>query len=44
VIPHFKRTNQRMRASEAALREVRDPLAAEQTAAIEAFRERHLQP
>ncbi len=41
VIPHFKRTNQRMRSSEARLREVREPLAQAQQEAITAFRARH---
>lgn len=41
VIPHFKRTNVRMRRSEARLREVREPLAQAQTDAISAFRARH---
>lgn len=41
VIPHFKGTSRRMQRSEAALRAVRDPLAAEQQQAIQAFRARH---
>lgn len=41
VIPHFKRTSVRMQRSEAVLRESREPLVSEQTAAIEAFRARH---
>ncbi len=41
VIPHFKRTNVRMQTSEAALRAVREPLAAAQGEAIEAFRAKH---
>lgn len=41
VIPHFKQTNRRMQRSEAALREVREPLAAAQQEAITAFRQRH---
>jgi limonene 1,2-monooxygenase len=41
VIPHFKRTNIRMKESEAALRVVRDGLAAAQLEAIADFRARH---
>jgi limonene 1,2-monooxygenase len=41
VVPHFKGTHRRMQNSEAALRAVRDPLAAEQLQAIAAFRARH---
>ncbi|MGE0486243.1 MAG: LLM class flavin-dependent oxidoreductase [Gammaproteobacteria bacterium] len=41
VIPHFKHTHRRMQASEAALRTVRDDLAARQLDAIAAFRARH---
>ena len=41
VISHFKKTNVRMRQSEAVLRAVRDPLAQAQQEAIAAFRARH---
>ena len=41
VIPHFKATTVRMQRSEAALREIREPLVEAQSAAIEAFRTRH---
>jgi limonene 1,2-monooxygenase len=43
VIPHFKKTNRRMKSSEAALREVRDRLAAEQMEAIGAYTAKHSQ-
>ena len=43
VIPHFKRTNVRMKRSEADLRKVRDPLAQAQQDAITDYRERHIQ-
>lgn len=42
VIPHFKRTNVRMKKSEAALRQVRDDLAGKQQAAINDYRQRHM--
>ncbi|MEM7468139.1 MAG: LLM class flavin-dependent oxidoreductase [Pseudomonadota bacterium] len=42
VIPHFKRTNVRMKKSELALREVRDALAGKQQTAIDEYRERHM--
>ncbi|MFA7597537.1 MAG: hypothetical protein WCY92_14410, partial [Novosphingobium sp.] len=41
VIPHFKKTNRRLRQSELDARAVREHLAAEQQAAIEAFAARH---
>jgi len=41
VIPHFKRTNVRMKASEANMRQVRAPLAQAQQEAINDFRQRH---
>lgn len=41
VIPHFKGTTRRMKLSEAALRAVRDPLAAKQWDAINAFSAQH---
>jgi limonene 1,2-monooxygenase len=41
VIPHFKKTNVRMKRSEADLRKVRVPLAAAQQDAIRDFRARH---
>jgi limonene 1,2-monooxygenase len=41
VIPHFKKTNVRMKRSEADLRKVREPLAAAQQDAIRDFRARH---
>jgi len=41
VIPHFKRTNVRMKASEASMRQVRAPLAQAQQEAINDFRQRH---
>jgi len=41
VIPHFKRTNVRMKASEANMRQVRGPLAQAQQEAINDFRQRH---
>ena len=43
VIPHFKKTNRRMKISEAKLREVREPLAQAQQEAIDAFRNKHLE-
>ena len=42
VIPHFKRTNVRMKKSEAALRQVRDDLANQQQEAINDYRDRHM--
>ncbi len=41
VIPHFKQTNRRLKQSELATRAVRDELAAQQSAAIGAFAEKH---
>ena len=41
VIPHFKKTNRRLKQSELATRAVRDKLAAEQQAAIGAFTAKH---
>lgn len=41
VIPHFKKTNRRLKMSEAATRAVRDDLAAQQQTAIGAFVEKH---
>lgn len=41
VIPHFKKTNRRLKQSETATRAVRDKLAAEQQAAIGAFTAKH---
>ncbi|MFP6681052.1 MAG: LLM class flavin-dependent oxidoreductase [Gammaproteobacteria bacterium] len=43
VIPHFKKTNRRMKISETKLREVREPLAQAQQEAIDAFRNKHLE-
>ena len=43
VIPHFKKTNVRMKRSEQDLRRVRDPLAQAQQDAITQFSERHQQ-
>lgn len=42
VIPHFKRTNVRMKKSEAALRKVRDDLAGQQQEAINDYRDKHM--
>ncbi len=42
VIPHFKKTNVRMKASEQSLRKIRDPLAQAQQDAITEFKERHM--
>ena len=41
VMPHFQTGNKKIRSSEAALRSVRDPLAAAQWDAIQAFTEKH---
>ena len=41
VIPHFKRTNVRMKRSESDLRSVREPLVQAQQEAITDFRKRH---
>jgi limonene 1,2-monooxygenase len=41
VIPHFKGTARRLKANEQWTRSVRDPLAAKQWAAINAFTEKH---
>ena len=41
VIPHFKQTFRRLKQSEADTRAVRDELAAQQSAAIGAFSEKH---
>lgn len=41
VIPHFKKTNRRLKQSEIATRAVREKLAAEQQAAIGAFTAKH---
>lgn len=41
VIPHFKKTNRRLKLSEEYTRQVRDDLAEQQTAAIAAFKEKH---
>ena len=41
VIPHFKKTNRRLKQSELATRAVRDKMAAEQQAAIGAFTAKH---
>ena len=41
VIPHFKKTNRRLKQSELDTRAVRDRLAAEQAAAVGAFTEKH---
>lgn len=41
VIPHFKKTNRRLQASEADARKVRDELAAEQEKAIAAYSSKH---
>ena len=41
VVPHFKGTNRRLKASEAATRAVRDPLARAQQEAIAAFTAKH---
>jgi len=41
VMPHFQGGNRKVRSSEAALRSVRDPLAAAQWDAIQAFTEKH---
>ncbi len=42
VIPHFKQTNLKMKSSEKALREIRDPLAEAQQEAIIEYKKRHL--
>ena len=42
VIPHFKKTNLKMKSSEKALREIRDPLAEAQQEAITEYKKRHL--
>ena len=42
VIPHFKKTNLKMKSSEKALREIRDPLAEAQQEAIIEYKKRHL--
>lgn len=42
VIPHFKQTNLKMKSSEKALREIRDPLAEAQQEAITEYKKRHL--
>lgn len=42
VIPHFKKTNLKMKSSEQALRQIRDPLAQAQQDAITEYKERHL--
>lgn len=42
VIPHFKKTNLKMKSSEQALRQIRDPLALAQQDAITEYKERHL--
>jgi len=42
VIPHFKKTNVKMKSSEKALREIRDPLAQAQQEAITEYKNRHL--
>ena len=42
VIPHFKKTNLKMKSSEKALRESRDPLAEAQQEAITEYKKRHL--
>lgn len=44
VIPHFKRTNRRLKISEAATRAVRDDLANAQLAAISDFAAKHAAP
>lgn len=41
VIPHFKKTNLKMKSSEQALRQIRDPLAQAQQDAITEYKERH---
>jgi len=41
VIPHFKKTNRRLKQSELDARLVRDKLAAEQAAAVDAFKDKH---
>ncbi len=41
VMPHFQSGNKKVRSSEQALRAVRDPLAAAQWEAIQAFTEKH---
>ena len=42
VIPHFKKTNLKMKSSENALREIREPLAQAQQEAITEYKKRHL--
>lgn len=42
VIPHFKKTNLKMKSSEKALRAIRDPLAEAQQEAIIEYKKRHL--
>ena len=42
VIPHFKKTNLKMKSSEKALRAIRDPLAEAQQEAITEYKKRHL--
>lgn len=44
VIPHFKKTNRRLKISETATRAVRDELAAAQMAAISDFAAKHAAP
>ena len=41
VIPHFKKTNRRLKLSEQTTRDVREELAAQQQQAIKSFIDKH---